>query len=772
MKQLFYNIYIVSLSLFFILTSCSTTKRLAEGDVLYTGVKKMEIEGANGMKIPGEVKSAIKSPLSVKPNNPLFSPYIRSPFPFGLWVYNHMNPPKKDKGFKHWFYNKFAKEPVLISNVNPELRVKVVDDILSNFGYFGAHTQYELIYSKKNKKKARISYKVIVPPPSFYDSISFPEPTTPLTQLIDSSRVNTLLHVGSQYNIDTLSAERSRIATLARNNGYFYFRPEYIEYLADTTQKPFGINLKMIIGKGVPVEALKAYKVGDINVFLASANGKGNLDSLHYKNMKVTFQKPMHLRKFVLPSNITLQPGEIYSVEKQDQSQTNLSKLNIFRYVNLNVTPIDSLKGSDSLNVAIDAAFDIPLESEFEVDVSSKSNSFIGPGMTFGVSKKNLFGAGEILSVKLNGSYEWQTGKKVKGAKSSLLNSYELGINGTLTFPRLLVPRFIKHNRKYGAKTYFQLGADLMNRPHYFRMLSFNASANYDFQTSSSSYHTLTPVKLVYNKLLNTTSSFDKTLEENQAIALSFKNQFIPTTGYTYTFDRSFGKNKNNRIFWQTSATSAGNILAGIMDLAGKKGPKELFGNQFSQFVKGTTELKYYRRLWGDNWLASRFMVGAGHAYGNSKVMPYSEQFYIGGANSIRAFTIRSLGPGSYRPDADKANGYFDQTGDFKLEANVEFRFKIMGSLHGAIFMDAGNIWLLKNDPQRPGGKLELKTFGKDIALGTGFGLRYDISYIVLRADLGIGLHTPYENPDKPHYYNMSSFKNSLGFHLAIGYPF
>ena len=342
------------------------------------------------------------------------------------------------------------------------------------------------------------------------------------------------------------------------------------------------------------------------------------------------------------------------------------------------------------------------------------------------------------------------------------MNSYELGINGTLTFPRLLVPRFIKHNRKYGAKTYFQLGADLMNRPHYFRMLSFNASANYDFQTSSSSYHTLTPIKLVYNKLLNTTSSFDKTLEENQAIALSFKNQFIPTTGYTYTFDRSFGKNQNNRIFWQTSATSAGNILAGIMDLAGKKGQKELFGNQFSQFVKGTTELKYYRRLWGDNWLASRFMVGAGHAYGNSKVMPYSEQFYIGGANSIRAFTIRSLGPGSYRPDANKANGYFDQTGDFKLEANVEFRFKIMGSLHGAIFMDAGNIWLLKNDPQRPGGKLELKTFGKDIALGTGFGLRYDISYIVLRADLGIGLHAPYENPDKPHYYNMSSFKNSL----------
>ena len=272
--------------------------------------------------------------------------------------------------------------------------------------------------------------------------------------------------------------------------------------------------------------------------------------------------------------------------------------------------------------------------------------------------------------------------------------------------------------------------------------------------------------------MLNTTKNFDETMDKNPAIALSFRNQFIPTISYTYTFNKSFGRKGNNRILWQTNGTQAGNILAGVMGLLGDKGEKHLFGNQFSQFVKGSTELKYYRRLWRDNWLASRFLVGAGHAYGNSKVMPYSEQFYIGGANSIRAFTIRTLGPGSYRPPQDNPNAYFDQTGDFKLEANIEFRFKIIGDLHGAIFMDAGNIWLLKEDPQRPGGKLTLKSFGKDIALGTGFGLRYDISYIVLRADLGIGLHTPYPNPDKKGYYNLSSFKNSLGFHLAIGYPF
>ena len=225
---------------------------------------------------------------------------------------------------------------------------------------------------------------------------------------------------------------------------------------------------------------------------------------------------------------------------------------------------------------------------------------------------------------------------------------------------------------------------------------------------------------------------------------------------YSYTYDRTY---RRNRFFWQNTVTSAGNLLYAIWEACGQHGTKRLFNNQFSQFIKDVNEVKFYQKL-GDknNWLAYRFLVGAGYAYGNSSVMPYSEQFYIGGANSIRAFTIRSIGPG--------------QTGDFKLEANVEFRFGIMGRLGGAVFLDAGNIWLLKNDPNRPGGVLKWRGFFNEIALGTGFGLRYDISYLVLRADLGIALHTPYPNPEKPGYYNISKFKDGLGFNVAIGYPF
>ena len=216
----------------------------------------------------------------------------------------------------------------------------------------------------------------------------------------------------------------------------------------------------------------------------------------------------------------------------------------------------------------------------------------------------------------------------------------------------------------------------------------------------------------------------------------------------------------------------AGNLFWSVYEACGKRGEKELFGTPFSQFLKGTTQIVYGRRLGvGDHWLVTRAAVGVAWAYGNSSQVPYAEQFYVGGANSVRAWAVRDLGPGSYRPPADQENGYFDQTGTFKFEFNTEYRFPIAGPLHGALFLDAGNVWLLKKDPLRPGGELRAKTFLKDIALGTGVGLRVDISMLVLRGDLGIGLHAPYDT-GKSGYFNLPSFKKSLCFHLAIGYPF
>lgn len=300
-------------------------------------------------------------------------------------------------------------------------------------------------------------------------------------------------------------------------------------------------------------------------------------------------------------------------------------------------------------------------------------------------------------------------------------------------------------------------------------MVQFNTSLTYDWRATRHVTNSLTLFKLTYVNLMRTTHEFDSIMNANPAIAQSFQSQFIPQMSFSYVYDRAF--DADNQLNWQFTIQEAGNIFWAIYRACGKKGEKELFGTPFSQFVKGSTQLVYNRRLTGNQWLVSRVAVGAAHAYGNSTQVPYSEQFYVGGANSIRAFTVRSIGPGSYRVPADQVNGYFDQTGTFKFEFNVEYRFPIFGPLHGALFVDTGNVWLLKDDPERPGGRLKASTFLKDIAVGTGAGLRVDIGMLVIRGDLGIGIHAPY-NTGKRGYYNMRKFKDSLAFHLAIGYPF
>ncbi len=409
------------------------------------------------------------------------------------------------------------------------------------------------------------------------------------------------------------------------------------------------------------------------------------------------------------------------------------------------------------------------MEASIEVNASSKSNSYIGPGITVGVTNKNIFGGGEQFSVSLTGTYEWQTGGKNRN-HSSVFNSYEIGLTTSLAFPRLIAPRFIPRRHRQLNWTRITLNADLLNRPHYFKMAQFNASFNYDWQPSRNSMSTLTLFKISYTNLIHTTAVFDSITNANPAIAQSFKSQFIPQMSYTYNYNRQF--DADNTLNWTFTVQEAGNIFWGIYELCGKKKDKTLFGTPFSQFVKGQTQIVYGRRLGsGDHWLVSRAAVGAAHAYGNSTEVPYAEQFYVGGANSVRAFTVRSLGPGSYRPDMNAIDGYFDQTGTFKFEFNVEYRFPIFGPLHGALFLDSGNIWLLKEDPMRPGGKLKASTFLKDLAVGTGAGLRFDIGMLVVRGDLGIGIHAPYDT-GKRGYYNMTSFGNSLAFHLAIGYPF
>ena len=749
------------------LQSCSTTRRLPEGEILYTGVKKVDIQSDSASGVPSAMASAIRTSVDVAPNNYFKLLKWRYPFPLGLWVYN--NWPNPEKGFKHWIYEKLVEEPVLLSDVRPEVRTHMIEEILDNNGYFRGTATYSLVQGK-NKRKAKILYDVKTGPAYPVDSIEFLPDTCRLYHLIDSlaARDRYLSAVRPRFSTDSLSVARMRITNGLRNRGYYFFKPTYIEYLADSIARPGSVLLRMTLAANTPRVALQPYVTGDVTVRVNRNRGGGMPDTVQLRRATLIQMMPSRLRRKLFDENIAFRPGRTFSVRNMDRTQSNLSRLGIFNSINIEAWPDTLTSGADGrrrLNVDIDCTFDAPLEASVEVNASSKSNSYIGPGITLGITNKNIFGGGEQLSVKATGSYEWQTGS----GRKSIFNSYEIGLTASLAFPRMLAPKFIPRSRFNLNWTRFDLNADLLNRPHDFKMAQFNASVNYDWRFRRHVSNTLTLFKLTYTNLMHTTAEFDSIMDANPAVAQSFRSQFIPQMIYNYVYDRAFGR--NNTLNWQFTLQEAGNIFWGIYRACGKKGEKELFGTPFSQFVKGSTQLVWGRRLGGDHWLVSRVAAGAAHAYGNSTQVPYSEQFYVGGANSVRAFTVRSIGPGSYKAPPGQQEDYFDRTGTFKFEANVEYRFPIFGPVHGAVFLDAGNVWLLKSDPMRPGGTLRASTFLRDLALGTGVGLRVDISMLVIRGDLGIGIHAPY---DTGHggYYNMASFGKSLAFHLAIGYPF
>ncbi len=759
--------------LFYLLffSACSTTKKLAEGEVLYVGVKKMKIETPAKVKLNGTQKSGVTGPLSVKPNNPLYSPYVRTPFPIGLWVYNWNI--KKEKGFKWWLYRKLAKKPVLISDVQPELRLKMVENNMKNFGFYGIRSRYEIIPKKRNPRKARISYRVDLPEPFRYGTIQLWGWQPDMDTIVRASMRFSELKTGEQYDINILNEERQRISDRLRNRGYYFFQPDYIEFLVDTTVGNKNADVRISLKQGIPANAFQVYKIRNVDVVLTGNEGLGGLDSMVCDSVKIIYEPPVTLKSNVLVRAVKVRPGQTYSAIRQSRTQAAFVQLGVFKFANMTITVPDSI-GRNVLDMQISGDFALPIETEIETDVSSKSNNLLGPGLTLGVTNRNMFKRAETFGVRLTGSYEWQIGgNKEATGNSGLMNSYELGLNFNLSVPRLLIPRFLQSKRDRREQTQFQIGTDLLNRHNYFRMISFWGSATYDFNSSYRNYHSVVPFKLNYTYLLRTSQAFDSVTLRNPAVAQSFRNQFIPSMSYTYTYDRTATYRNPNRLFWQTSLTQAGNIIAGVQYLAGNhKGEgKRILKNRYSQFLKLTSELIGYKAVDNNNQLAMRLMGGIGYAYGNSKVMPYSEQFYIGGSNSIRAFHIRSIGPGSYHPVETKYS-YLDQTGDIKLEGNIEYRFKIYERFRGALFLDAGNVWLLKKEEQRPGGEFRVKGLPKEIALGTGFGLRYDFSYIVIRADLGIPIHAPYAT-GKSGYYNITgSFWKGLVLNLAIGYPF
>jgi len=754
------------------LASCYTTRHLEEGEVLYTGIKNLTFEDAENSKASEDAKEEIEAALAYAPNNAfLGSSSVRTPFPFGLWVYNAFV--NKKGAVNKWILETLGSKPVLIETVNPEVRTRIAKNLLNEHGFFNGTASYEIVPDKKDSLKAGINYSIVLNQAYTYDDIRHIRFRHRADTIMQMYQHRQLIRPGDNFNVMSLEAERQRVSTLLRNEGYYYFRPDHIVYQADTTIVPGKVSLRVMRNASMPRNALKPWKVGSVSVSLYGYNNERPTDSLRYKDLMIYYEGKLRVRPTVLYRMLQFKVGSYYSERRQDRTRESFAKLGIFRYTDMHYAPRDTSRRCDTLDLRINTVYDYPLDGELEFNFKNKSNNQMGPGAVFSLTKRNLFGGGESLTGSVNGSYEWQTGRRIDNAGGAI-NSYEYGASLALTFPRVVFPGLLYKGLDNYSTTTFRLSGNQLNRAGFFKMLSFGGSLVYEYRPTRNSLHVISPFRLSYNKLRDPTDAFNELAGANPALRQSLQDQFIPAIHYAYTFDSPVRKFRGDRIWWEAAVTEAGNLISGGYALRGRKfgeREKKILGSPYAQFIKLTNELRYNRRIDRNQSLVGRVMGGVIYSYGNMRVSPYSEQFYVGGSNSLRAFTIRSIGPGRFAPDKENRYAYIDQTGDIKFEANLEYRFRLMGDLHGALFLDAGNVWLLRKDPNRPGGHISNAGFLKDLALGTGVGFRYDMDFLVARFDVGMGLHLPYDT-GKRGYYNIPRFKDGLGFHLAIGYPF
>ncbi|MDD3108148.1 MAG: hypothetical protein PHV49_02925 [Alistipes sp.] len=511
---------------------CSTTRHIPSGDALYTGVRHIRIaaDSANP-PLALAVKSAVKAPLSVAPNNSLFKPYLRTPLPLGLWIYNGFYT-THTKGFRAWVFRKFSKPPVLLSSVQPQLRIHYVRELLAEYGYFEAQTGYTLL-PRHNPHKVKLNYWIRAGMPWHYHSVTYPTLSPAMDSVTAALWPLSPLKAGNLYNADSLVAERNRVALRLRNAGYYYFQPDFLTYLADSSQADRRVALRMILRPGVPEPALQPYRIAQVTVQLHTPSSHAHPDTLSWQNGALLYQPPLRLRLRRLERLSTLRPGALLSVDSLNITLLNLNRLGIFSSVTASLPPLDSVDVAGALPIVIHATLNRPIQSDLETDFTAKSNRFLGPGLSWKVSHNNLFGGGERLTVGLKASYEWET-RSNKSSHSAALNSYELGIDASLLSGQLWAPARWR-NRLPDASSEVRLGVDLLNRPRFFRLAAFDIGLTYRFSTSSRSTHALSLCQVSYNHMIHTTVAFDSTMTANPAIALSFRDQLIPTWSYTDT---------------------------------------------------------------------------------------------------------------------------------------------------------------------------------------------------------------------------------------------
>lgn len=706
----------IPFSILLLTTACSTGKYVQEGEYILD-------------------KVAVVSDQSDYNASPL-SQYVRQK--------------EKPKLFS-LFRNPFSRKPVIYDTLQARLSCQDLMTAMQNEGYMNAGVS---LYTETKGKKLKATYLLHPGQPFLIGKVNYDIQDEGILQLLHLDQpANQQIKPGMRFTVETLDNERKRIAGLLSDNGYFRFNKDFIHFAADTIMGRKDISLTL---------QLRKYKPN---------NNSPEVDHTRYLIRDVLFQSNdsdrIHLRKQVLLNATAIKEGRPYDASALQRTYNNFARLQAVKYTNIKFAEVPD---TNLLDCHIQISTNKPSTISFQPEGTNTAGD-LGAAASITYTNRNLFHGSEQLSIEFRGAYEAITG--LEGYQDQ--NYTEFSVETKLVFPRFLAPFLSKSfRRRQTASSEWAVSWDFQNRPEFHRRVFSSA---WRYRWSEPKHHLnyrfdLLDLNYVYMPWISSTFKrdyLDNAENRNAILRYNYEDIFIMKTGFTVSYTDGVDAVRAN-------FESAGNLLNGVSKGFGFKtnsqGQHTLFNIAYAQYVKFDFDYTHLFQFDKRNALALHAGLGVAYPYGNSTVLPFEKRYFSGGANSVRGWSVRELGPGKFK-GTDGRIDFINQTGDVKLDLNAEYRSSLFWKLQGALFIDAGNIWTLRNYVEQPGGQFKFTEFYKQIAASYGMGLRLNFDYFILRFDVGMKAINPAYESEKEHWSIIHpKLSRDFDFHFAVGLPF
>ncbi len=733
-------------------------------------------------------KAALKTGLSKLNNqkpNKKFLFVFRARLGFYTFA-NKASKSEKPSKFNKWMKEKLGEEPKILDTTLIDPTKSRMQGYLFNKGYF--HNEISTAWTSK-KKKATVEYNINLNESYSIRNFDLTTNDSSLNYLIEATEANSIIKTGDKYDSDNVKKERDRVTGILREEGYFTFNRNYLYFQIDTSVGNQKVDINLLINNLEDSTFHKKYTVGNVQFNIDKKGSKkddlSKIDTTILRKVKILLTSN-DIKPDLLARYIYFTPDSLFHESNYSKTVTRLSSLGIFKYVDIEYEPFQISQDEGVVDISIKASLSKKQGATIALEGNTDNQSSFGTALNISYLNRNIFKRADRLQFNLSSGLEFNFNNPVdaEGNKLSTLSIVDLNGDLKLYFPKILFPaKKIKNNLtpyKFKPNTFIGLSYSFQKRVNLYSINTSNVSFGYDFKTAPESRHIISfPLSLVRPNESSYSAIFLETLEKSPFLRQSFRQQFIASLiDYTYSYtSQSFGKLKNF-LYFRGNLNVAGNLLyaANKAFTPKKEEPYKILKVPYSQYARIEGDFRYYFTLKKGQALVTRAFAGFGIPFGNADVLPYVKQFFGGGNQSLRAWGYKAIGPGGF--DTRNADFILDQTGNIKLEGNVEYRFDIYKFLKGAAFIDMGNIWNLQSDTSQPLGNFDPKRFWGEIAVGAGLGLRLDFSYFIIRVDAAVPIHDPsYPKGerwtfDKINFSSREMRKQFLGINIGIGYPF